>query len=150
MNTYFKNIQKIQFEGRDSKNPLAFRWYDENQTVNGKSLKDHFRFAVAYWHSLCGGGGDPFGSPTRPMPWLSSNDPVQQAKDKMDAAFEFISKLGVPYYCFHDIDLIDEGDSVAEYEKRMLIITDYASKNKKKQAFSYFGARQIYFLTHDI
>lgn len=132
MSTYFKDIQKINFEGRESKNPLAFRWYDENQMINGKTMKDHFRFAVAYWHSLCGGGGDPFGSPTRPMPWLSANDPIQQAKDKMDAAFEFISKLGVPYYCFHDIDLIDEGDTVAEYEKRMQIITDYALEKQKE------------------
>lgn len=132
MNTYFKNIDKIKFEGKDSKNPMAFRWYDEAQRLDGKSLKDHFRFAVAYWHSMCGGGGDPFGSPTRPMAWLSSNDPIQQAKDKMDAAFEFITKLGVPYYCFHDVDLIDEGDSISEYEKRMQIITDYAVQKQKE------------------
>lgn len=133
MSTYFSEIEKIKFEGRESKNPLAFRWYDENHQVAGKSLKDHFRFAVAYWHSLCGGGGDPFGSATRPMPWLSAKDPIQRAKDKMDAAFEFISKLGVPYYCFHDVDLIDEGDSISEYESRMQTITAYA---KEKQAQS--------------
>jgi len=133
VSTYFSEIEKIKFEGRESKNPLAFRWYDENHQVAGKSLKDHFRFAVAYWHSLCGGGGDPFGSATRPMPWLSAKDPIQRAKDKMDAAFEFISKLGVPYYCFHDVDLIDEGDSISEYESRMQTITAYA---KEKQAQS--------------
>ncbi len=126
MISYFKNIDKIQFEGRDSKNPLAFRWYEEDRMVNGKKMKDHFKFAIAYWHSLCGGGADPFGSVTRPMPWLKSDDPVQQAKDKMDAAFEFITKIGAPYYCFHDIDLIDEGHSIEEYENRMDIITDYA------------------------
>ena len=132
MKEYFKNISKIQFEGRSSKNPFAFRWYDESKVVAGKKMKDHFKFAVAYWHSLCGGGADPFGAPTRPMPWLESEDPIQRAKDKMDAAFEFITKLGVPYYCFHDVDLIDEGDSIEEYERRMQIITDYA-KNKQNE-----------------
>ncbi len=131
MRTYFTDIEKIQFEGRNSKNPLAFRWYDENKLVDGKSMKDHFRFAVAYWHSFCGSGADPFGSPTRPMPWLESKDPMERAKDKMDAAFEFITKLGVPYYCFHDIDLVDEGDSIQEYESRLEKITDYA---REKQA----------------
>jgi len=129
---YFNGIQKIEFEGRDSKNPFAFRWYDAGQVLAGKPMKEHFRFAIAYWHSLCGGGADPFGAPTRPMPWLESSDPMQRAKDKMDAAFEFISKLGVPYYCFHDIDLIDEGDSIQEYESRMHSITDYALEKQKE------------------
>jgi len=131
MNSYFKDIKKIKFEGRDSRNPLAFRWYDEDKMVRGKKLKDHFKFAIAYWHSLCGGGGDPFGSATRPMPWLDASDPIQRAKDKMDAAFEFITKIGAPYYCFHDVDLIDEGESIGEYESRMDLITDYA---KQKQS----------------
>jgi len=129
---YFSNISKIEFEGRESKNPLGFRWYDESKVVAGKTMKAHFKFAVAYWHSLCGGGADPFGGPTRPMPWLNSNDPYQRAQDKMDAAFEFISKLGVPYYCFHDVDLIDEGDTILEYEKRMNFITDYALKKQEE------------------
>lgn len=129
---YFKNIEKIKYEGKDSKNPLAFRWYDENQMVNGKTMKDHFRFAVAYWHSFCGNGADPFGAATRPMPWLDAADSVTRAKDKMDAAFEFISKLGVPYYCFHDVDLIDEGESIEEYERGMSIITDYALQKQKE------------------
>ncbi len=111
---------------------MAFRWYDENLLINNKRLKDHFRFAVAYWHSLCGGGSDPFGSPTRLMPWLKETDPIQRAKDKMDAAFEFITKLGVPYYCFHDTDLIDEGNSINEYEARMNIIIDYAVEKQKE------------------
>lgn len=129
---YFKSISKIKFEGRDSRNPLGFRWYDENRKIGHKTMKEHFRFAGAYWHSLCGGGGDPFGAATRHMPWLTqSSDPIQQAKDKMDAAFEFFTKLGVPYYCFHDIDLIDEGDSVKEYEHRMQVITDYAEEKQK-------------------
>ena len=132
MKEYFNKISRINFEGQSSKNPFAFRWYDKNQVVAGKSMKDHFKFAVAYWHSLCGGGADPFGAPTRPMPWLKSEDPYQRAKDKMDAAFEFITKLGVDYYCFHDVDLIDEGTDVEEYERRMNFITDYALEKQKE------------------
>ncbi|MEO0895657.1 MAG: xylose isomerase [Bacteroidota bacterium] len=123
---YFPGIGKIQFEGRDSDNPLAFRWYDENRMVGGKSMKDHFKFAVAWWHTFCGTGGDPFGAPTKPFPWLGADDPVQAARDKMDAGFEFITKLGVPYYCFHDVDLVDEGSSLAESRQRLEAITDYA------------------------
>ena len=130
---YFKGIDKIKFEGKDSKNPLAFRYYDENKLVNGKTMKEHLRFAVAYWHSFCGTGGDPFGAGTRPMPWLTASDPVQQAKDKMDAAFEVFTKLGTPYYCFHDTDLVDEGGSVAESGKRLQTIVEYA---KQKQEVS--------------
>lgn len=129
---YFKNIEKIKYEGRDSKNPLAFRWYDENLIVNGKKMKEHFRFAVSYWHSFCGNGADPFGEATRPMPWLNASDSIQRAKDKMDAAFEFITKLGVPYYCFHDVDLIDEGGSINEYENGMNLITEYALQKQKE------------------
>lgn len=123
---YFPGIGKIPFEGKESDNPLAFRYYDENQVVAGKTMKDHLRFAVAYWHTLCNTGGDPFGPGTKMFPWAQHTDPVQQAKDKMDAAFEFITKLGVPYYCFHDVDLVDEGPTVAEYERRMQAIVDYA------------------------
>ncbi len=130
---YFKGIEKIQFEGRTSDNPLAFKFYDENRMVRGKSMKEYFKFAVAYWHTFCATGGDPFGVGTQKFDWLSSNDPFQQAKDKMDAAFEFFTKLGVPYYCFHDADLIDEGDSFSEYTKRLDFITDYA-KEKQTQS----------------
>lgn len=132
MAEYFKNVGKINYEGKESKNPFAYRWYDENKKIGDKTLKDHFRFAVSYWHSMCGGNGDPFGAPTRPMPWLKSTNPVQQAKDKMDAAFEFITKLGVPYYCFHDVDLIEDSESISEYEGRMAIITDYALEKQKE------------------
>ncbi|RMG82598.1 MAG: xylose isomerase, partial [Bacteroidetes bacterium] len=106
---YFPGIPKIEYEGRDSNNPLAFKWYDENRVVGGKTMKAHFRFAVAYWHSFCGTGGDPFGVGTKQFPWLRAEDPYRRATDKMDAAFEFMTKLGVPFYCFHDFDLIDEG-----------------------------------------
>jgi len=123
---YFKGIGKIQYEGRDSRNPFAFKWYNENQMVGGKTMKEHFRFAVAYWHTFCGTGGDPFGIGTKNFPWLTSNDPYETAIHKMDAAFEFTSKLGVPFYCFHDFDLIEEGDSLEESTKRIQFITDYA------------------------
>jgi xylose isomerase len=129
--TYFPSIGKISFEGRESDNPMAFRFYDENRVVAGKTMKEHFKFAIAYWHSFCGTGGDPFGPGTIAHPWDASSDPIQRAKDKMDAAFEFISKIGVDYYCFHDIDLIEEGSSLAEYEKRIHLITDYALEHQK-------------------
>ncbi len=130
---FFPGIGKIKFEGRESTNPLAFKFYDENKIVAGKSMKDHLRFAVAYWHTFCGTGGDPFGPGTKVFPWDASSDAVQAAKDKMDAAFEFITKLGAPYYCFHDVDLINEGATVAEYEKRIQTVVDYA---KAKQMAS--------------
>ena len=128
---YFKNIGRIAYEGRESKNPLAFKWYDENKVVGGKAMKEYLRFAVAYWHTFCGVGGDPFGAPTKAFPWLEANDPVQQAHDKMDAAFEFITKMGIPYYCFHDFDLIQEGSTLAESGKRLETITDYALEKQQ-------------------
>ena len=125
---YFKGIGKISFEGKESDNPLAFKYYDENKVVGGKTMKEHFKFAIAYWHTFTGVGSDPFGAPTQDFPWLTSTDPIQQAKDKMDAAFEFITKIGAPYYCFHDFDLIAEGNTLAESEKRLQTITDYAQE----------------------
>ncbi|NDV42414.1 xylose isomerase [Flagellimonas sediminis] len=125
---FFKGIPKIPFEGKVSDNPLAFKYYDENKIVGGKTMKEHFRFAIAYWHTFTGVGSDPFGAPTQTFPWLTSSDPIQQAKDKMDAAFEFITKIGAPYFCFHDFDLIAEGATLAESEKRLDLITDYAQE----------------------
>jgi xylose isomerase len=130
--TYFPSIGKIKFEGRESENPLAFRFYDENRVVAGKTMKEHFKFAIAYWHSFCATGADPFGPGTINHPWDASADPIQRAKDKMDAAFEFFTKIGVEYYCFHDVDLIDEGATLEEYEERMRIITDYALEKQKE------------------
>ncbi len=129
---YFKGIDKIKYEGRSSNNPLAFKFYDENKVVAGKTMKEHFKFAISYWHTFTGTGGDPFGAPTQNFPWLVSNDPIQQAKDKMDAAFEFITKIGAPYYCFHDFDLIAEGASLEESKKHLDIITDYALEKQKE------------------
>ncbi len=136
---YFKGIKEIKFEGPQSDNPLAFKWYDENKIVAGKKLKDHVRFAVCYWHTFCNTGGDPFGPGTKDFAWNQNADAVQRAKDKMDAAFEFITKLGAPYYCFHDVDLIDEGKDINEYESRMQAIVEYA---KQKQSES--GVRLLW------
>ena len=122
---YFKGIPKIAFEGKTSDNPLAFKYYNPDQVVAGKTMREHFKFAIAYWHSFCGQGSDPFGAGTQNFPWDQSNDPVQAAKDKADAAFEFISKMGFDYFCFHDYDLIQEGTSLVESEKRLEAITDY-------------------------
>jgi xylose isomerase len=130
---YFPGIGKIKFEGTQSDNPLAFKWYDEQRIIAGKPMKDVMRYAVAYWHSFCNTGGDPFGPGTRQFAWDQASDAIDRAKDKMDAAFEFITKMGIPYYCFHDIDLVDEGHTIGEYERRMQSITDYA---KQKQAAS--------------
>ncbi|MCK5704210.1 MAG: xylose isomerase, partial [Cyclobacteriaceae bacterium] len=99
--------------------------------IGGKTMKEYFRFAIAYWHTFCGTGNDPFGPGTKVFPWDTSADAIQRAKDKMDAAFEFITKIGAPFYCFHDFDLIDEGSSIAESELRLQTIVDYA---KAKQA----------------
>ena len=128
---YFKGIGKIRYEGAESKNHLAYKWYDENKVVFGKSMKDYFRFAVAYWHSLCGTGGDPFGPGTKKLDWNEGSDAVTRGKQKMDAAFELITKLGIPYYCFHDNDVVDEGDSIAETDKRMQAIVEYAKEKQK-------------------
>jgi xylose isomerase len=130
---FFPGIGAIPYEGPESDNPLAFKWYDENKIVANKSMKEQLRFAVCYWHTFCNTGHDPFGPGTKHFPWDASSDALQRAKDKMDAAFEFITKLGVPYYCFHDIDLVDEGHSIQEYESRLQSIVDYA---KQKQSAS--------------
>jgi xylose isomerase len=129
---FFPSVKKIEYEGRESENPLSFRFYDPTRLVSGKTMKDHLRFAVAYWHTLCGTGADPFGPGTKVFPWMKSSDTLQSAKDKMDAAFELIGKLGIPYYCFHDFDLIAEGKSVAESERNLHAIVDYAKQKQKE------------------
>jgi len=127
---YFKTIGKVKYEGIESDNPFAFRWYDENKMVAGKSMKDHLRFACAYWHSFNGSGADPFGEPTHLFAWNEKTDAVERAKDKADAAFEFITKLGLPYYCFHDVDAIDYTNDVNENDRRLKAITEYLSEKQ--------------------
>ncbi|MFV0266656.1 MAG: xylose isomerase [Draconibacterium sp.] len=129
---YFKGIGQIKYEGPDSKNPLAFKWYDENKMVAGKTMKDHLRFAVAYWHTFCATGEDPFGPGTQIFPWKGASDPMDAAKEKMDAAFEFITKMNIPHYCFHDVDVVG-GGTVFEIEKRLEKMVEFA---KQKQAAS--------------
>lgn len=130
---YYKGIDQIKFEGKGSDNPLAFQWYDENKVVAGKTMKEHFRFACAYWHSFNGNGSDPFGEATHLFPWMNIGDPIERAKAKMDAAFEFITKMNLPYYCFHDVDMVDYGNNIPENERRLQVLTEYA---KQKQAES--------------
>lgn len=130
---YFKGIDKIQFEGKESDNPLAFKYYNPEQIVAGKKMKDWFKFSIAYWHTFCGQGSDPFGPGTQNFEWDQSSDAIQAAKDKADAAFEFINKIGFDYFCFHDYDLVQEGATFAESEARLNTITDYI---KGKQAES--------------
>ena len=128
---YFAGIGQVKYEGRESDNPFAYRWYNEEQIVGGKTMKDHLRFACAYWHSFVGSGADPFGEPTHLFSWDHDGDPVQRAKDKMDAAFEFMTKLGLPYYCFHDVDMVDYGNDIVENERRLAAVTDYAMQKQK-------------------
>lgn len=128
---FFPGIDKIRFEGKESRNPMAFRYYDAEKVVMGKKMKDWLRFSMAWWHTLCAEGGDQFGGGTKQFPWNESADPIQAAKDKMDAGFEFMQKLGIEYYCFHDVDLVSEGGSIEEYEANLKEIVGYA---KQKQA----------------
>ncbi|WP_355605867.1 xylose isomerase [Xanthomonas cannabis] len=128
---YFPGIGKIGFEGRDSDNPLAFKVYDANKKIGDKTMAEHLRFAVAYWHSFCGNGADPFGPGTRAYPWDIGNSALDSAEAKADAAFEFFTKLGVPYYCFHDIDLSPDADDIGEYESNLKHMVGIA---KQRQA----------------
>ena len=129
---YFSDITKINYEGSESDNPLAFKYYNPNQIVAGKTMSEHFKFAVAYWHTFCGVGADPFGPGTQNFPWDLSNDPIQAAKDKADAAFEFITKMGFNYFCFHDYDLVQEAQSFSESEERLSTIVEYIKDKKIK------------------
>ena len=129
---YFKGINAISYEGKDSDNPLAFKYYDPKKVVAGKTMEDHFKFAIAQWHTFCGQGSDPFGPGTQSFPWDQSKDPLQAAKDKADAAFEFITKMGFNYFCFHDYDLIAEAPTLIESEKRLSNIVDYIKQKQQE------------------
>jgi xylose isomerase len=128
---YYKGINAIQYEGKDSDNPLAFKYYDPARVVAGKTMREHFKFAIAYWHTFCGQGSDPFGPGTQNFSWDQSTDPVQAAKDKADAAFEFITKMGFDYFCFHDYDLIAEAPTLTASEERFSAIVDYLKQKQK-------------------
>ena len=129
---YFPKIGKIKYEGPKSKEPLSFKYYDPEKKVGKKKMKDHLRFAIAYWHSFCADGTDPFGSATIPHPWAKdAKNPMEAAECKMDAAFEFFTKLGAEYYCFHDRDMAPEGSSPAESEKNLKTLVAKAKKLQK-------------------
>jgi len=125
---YYKGIDKINFEGKDSDNPLAFRYYNPEQIVAGKTMKEHFKFAVSYWHSFGGNGSDLFGQGTQNFAWNEFREPIQAAKNRADAAFEFISKMGFDYFCFHDLDLVQEGKSLMQTELRLATMTEYVKE----------------------
>ena len=128
---FFPGIGKIQFEGKESRNPMAFRYYDADKVILGKKMSEWLKFSMAWWHTLCAEGADQFGGGTKTFPWNAAACPMQAAKDKVDAGFEFMQKMGIEYYCFHDVDLVDEGADVEEYEARLKEIVAYL---KEKQA----------------
>lgn len=128
---YFPEVGKIPFEGTDSKNVMAFHYYEPERMVMGKKMKDWLKFAMAWWHTLGDASGDQFGGATRCYEWDKAEDAVQRAKDKMNAGFEIMDKLGIEYFCFHDVDLVEEGETIEEYEARMKAITDYAVEKMK-------------------
>ena len=128
---FFPGIGKIQFEGKESRNPMAFRYYDAKKVVLGKTMAEWLKFSMAWWHTLCAEGADQFGGGTKTFPWNAEACPIQAAKDKVDAGFEFMQKMGIEYYCFHDVDLVEEGADVEEYEARLKEIVAYL---KEKQA----------------
>lgn len=128
---FFPGIEKIKFEGKESKNPMAFRYYDAEKVVFGKKMKEWCRFSMAWWHTLCADGGDQFGGGTLTREWTKGANALEIAKAKMDAGFEFMQKMGIEFYCFHDTDLIAEADSIEEYEANLKAIVAYA---KEKQA----------------
>ena len=125
---YFPGIGKIQFEGKESKNPMAFRYYDANKVIMGKKMSEWLKFAMAWWHTLCAEGGDQFGGGTKKFPWVGNPDKVAAAKEKMDAGFEFMQKMGIEYFCFHDIDLCAEADTIEEYEANLIEVVAYAKQ----------------------
>ncbi|MEJ5963320.1 xylose isomerase [Pedobacter immunditicola] len=137
---FFKEISPVKYEGPESDNPLAFRWYNAEKIVAGKPMKEHLRFAGAYWHSFCGNGSDQFGEPTHRFPWDIRTDAVDRAKDKMDAAFEFLSKLNLPYYCFHDVDLVDYGNDIHENDRRLKAMVDYAAEKQEETGIKLLWA----------
>ena len=131
MKEYFPEISKIKFAGAESKDPMAFHYYDPEKVVAGKKMKDWFKFAMAWWHTLCAEGSDQFGPGTKKFPWNESACPIERAKAKVDAGFEIMQKLGIEYYCFHDVDLVDEADTIEEYEANLKEVVAYL---KEKQA----------------
>ena len=126
MRRFFPTVKKIRYEGPDSKNPLAFKHYNPREKVGGKTLEEHLRFSVAYWHSFRGTGGDPFGPGTIQRPWEQGRDPLAVAKVRLEAGFEFFQKIRSPFWCFHDRDIAPEGATLADVKKTMCFLTNMA------------------------
>lgn len=129
---FFPGIENIKFEGKKSKNPMAFRYYDAEKEINGKKMKDWLKFSMAWWHTLCAEGADQFGGGTKQFPWNVDSDPVKAAKDKIDAGFEFMQKIGIEYYCFHDVDLVNEADTIEAYEANLKEVVAYAKQKQEE------------------
>lgn len=129
---FFPGIENIKFEGKESKNPMAFRYYDAEKEINGKKMKDWLKFSMAWWHTLCAEGADQFGGGTKQFPWNVDGDPVKAAKDKIDAGFEFMQKIGIEYYCFHDVDLVNEADTIEAYEANLKEVVAYAKQKQEE------------------
>lgn len=145
---FFPGVAPIKFEGKESRNPLAFRHYDAERVVMGKTMKEWMRFAMAWWHTLCADGSDPFGGPTIHHPWSQGTDAVSKAKYKMDAGFEFMNKMGFEYYCFHDIDLVDPADNWRDYEKNLQTIVEYAKEKQQETGIKLlWGTANVF--THE-
>lgn len=129
--SYFPEVaDRVSYEGPGSKNPLAFKRYDPDRRVGDKTMREHLRFAVCYWHTFKGSGADPFGAPTMAHPWDGAEDPMQRAKDTMDAAFEFMAKLGVDFWCFHDRDIAPEAETFDQSCKNLDQMVDYAEQKQ--------------------
>ncbi|MFA7588731.1 MAG: xylose isomerase [Acholeplasmataceae bacterium] len=131
--SYFEKIGEIKYEGSKSKNPLAFKYYNPNEVVLGKTMKEHLRFSMAYWHTLTYMGIDPFGKETMDRPWdLLTDDPIEKAKIRVKVAFEFMEKIGIEYFCFHDVDIAPQGDTLVETNKNLDIIVDLIEKEMQR------------------
>jgi xylose isomerase len=130
--SYFSGIDPIRYEGPASRNPLAFRWYDKDRVVLGKPMQEHLRMAVCYWHSFAWTGGDPFGGDTFERPWFQGASPLALAEAKAEAAFDFFSRLGAPYYCFHDRDVAPEGDSPRESQAHFRHMVDHLARHQER------------------
>jgi len=128
---FFPSVEPIKYEGADSRTPLAFKHYNAGEKIAGKTMSEHLRFAACYWHTMKNGGGDPFGPGTRHMPWNEAADPMQAAEDTMHAMFEFLSKIGIDFWCFHDRDIAPEADTLSESNKRLDRIVKLAKKLQK-------------------
>jgi len=128
---FFPGIGRIPFEGRESDNPLSFKFYDAGKQIGDKTMAEHLRFAVCYWHTFCAKGTDPFGGETQAFAWDEPSETMAAARARMDAAFEFSTKLGVPYYCFHDRDMAPEGDSVADSERNLQAMVELAKERQQ-------------------